>query len=158
MHYSLSHTHTQSHTHTHTHTHTHIHYTHTPRRGLRLAIVPTLRMPNPSNPIIPVDTPSARLPDLLQSRSGDDLSFGDMPKEEKAQGNFKGERGGEMEKKKSQTETASLFALLASLPLPLPPLIVPVLSRFDFSKATTFLSLFHFSFAQPSSFFFFSPF
>lgn len=57
-------------------------------------------MPNPSNPIIAVDTLSVRLPDLLQSRSGDDLSFGNMPKEEKVQGNFKGASEGEEGKNK----------------------------------------------------------
>lgn len=58
--------------------------------------------------------------------------------------------------KKKSNQNSKTVALLASLPLP-PSLIVPVLSRFDFSKATTSLSFFlsHLSrsgVAQPSSF------
>lgn len=67
----------------------------------------------------------------------------------------KGRESGRSKKKNSQIETASLFALLAfHTPA---PLIVPVLSQFDFSKAATnSLSLFlsHYRdrmFAQPSS-------
>lgn len=49
------------------HTHTHTHYTHPPHwGGTGLTIVPTLNMRNPSNPIVAVHTPSARLSDLLE--------------------------------------------------------------------------------------------
>lgn len=100
-------------------------------------------MPNPPKPIVAVHTPSARLSDLLQSRSGDDLSSGNMPKKEKGEnGRERGRRIKKNRKKKKKLNQNSKSVCSSSFPNPYPSLIVPVLSRFDFSKATTSLSFF----------------
>ena len=79
-------------------------------------------MPNPPKPIVAVRTPSARMSDLLQSRSGDDLSFGNMPKKEKGENGR--ERGRRIKKKierKKKLNRDSKPVCSSSFPTPTPP-------------------------------------